>query len=350
VAGTGIGVEDAASSYNRFDHNFVGNVTGTSNRYDQQMQGDAFWFHNPNNYITNNIATDINGSSWDVYSYGYDIDASTGTAGGGIGTVSIPAYQGADPSIASQATSLNMNDTPLLQFSGNEVYGATQSGMTLWWIGTYGDTFYAGAAVSVVKNFLAWNFSTRGFYGYPTNNVTIDGLVIRGDASQLSNQYNYVTGVNFDDYMTRNLVIQNADIQGMATGIEAPFMVGRVSTMNTTLIQNSYLNNTVNIDITPPRSVNGSSGLSPNTFDITNVQFASPSQAQPSWCYNIAMSYLTSDSLGTSNMSVAQSVHVTNYNDIAGDDFQVYYSQSASPTGTPPANAKTMAGILGYVF
>src|SRR5262249_37795452 len=61
VAGDGIGVEDGASSYNRFDANFVGNVTGTSGRLDGNVKGTAFWFHNPNNYVTNNIATDING-------------------------------------------------------------------------------------------------------------------------------------------------------------------------------------------------------------------------------------------------------------------------------------------------
>jgi PKD repeat protein len=334
VAGTGIGVEDAASSYNRFDGNFVGNVTGTSNRYDQQMQGDAFWFHNPNNYITNNIATDINGGSWDVFSYGYDIDASTGTAGGGVGTVSVPVAQGDDPSQAGQAKQVNMNDTPILQFSGNQVYGATPSGMTLWWIGTYGDTFYSDAQVSVVKNFVAWNFTTRAIYGYPTNNVTIDGAVIRGDTSLLGNQYNYVTGINFDDYMTRNLVIQNSDIQGMATGINAPFMVGRVSTMDTTLIQNCFLDNTVNIDLSPPRSVNGSSGLSPQTLNITNDTFAHPSTAPSNWWYDVSLDWVSSDSLGTANTGIPQYVYVYNYNAVAGVNFQVFYKNNSPTTAT----------------
>jgi hypothetical protein len=342
VAGVGIGVEDASASYNRFDSNFVGNVTGSSNRYDQQLQGDGFWFHNPNNYVTNNIATDINGGSWDVFSYGFVIDASTGTAGGGVGTVSVAAVQGDDPSVPGQSKQLNMNDTPILQFSGNEIYGATQSGMTLWWIGTYGDTFYSDAQVSVVKNFVAWNFSTRGFYGYPTNNVTIDGMVVRGDESQLSNQYNYVTGINFDDYMTRNLIIQNSNIQGMATGIEAPFMVGRVSAMDTTLIQNCYFNNTVNIDLTPPRSVNGSDGLSPMTLNITSDQFAHSSAAPSAWWYDVSMSYVTSDSLGTSNFSIPQYVYVYNYNNVQGDNFDVFYTQN-SPTKT------TQQYINGYV-
>jgi hypothetical protein len=237
-----------------------------------------------------------------------------------------------------------------LEFSGNEVYGATSSGMTVWWIGTSGDTFYTDAQVSVVKNLVAWNIGTRAFYGYPTNRLTIDGMVVRGDASYLSNGFNYTQGINFDDYMTRNLIIQNADIQDMYTGIESPFMVGRVTAMDTTLIQNSYLNNTVNIELTPPRSVNGSDGLSPQTLDINSVQFGHNSAAQQSWWFDIALSYVTSDSLGTSNMSIPQYVYVTNYNDIANDNFQVFYTQSPSPTGPVPPGAKTMALIEGYVL
>jgi hypothetical protein len=42
-------------------------------------------------------------------------------------------------------------------------------------------------------------------------------------------------------------------------------------------------------------------------------------------------------------------VYVTNYNGIPGDNFQVYYSQSPAPTGTPPAGAKAMAGVVGLV-
>jgi hypothetical protein len=350
VAGVGIGVEDPSASYNKFDSNFVGNVTGTSNRLDQQLQGDGFWFHNPNNYITNNIASDINGSSWDVFSYGYDIDASTGTLGGGIGTVSIAAYQGADPSQPGQSIQINMNDTPLLQFSGNEMYGATQSGMTIWWIGTYGDAFYSDAKLSTVETFTAWDFTTRGYYGYPSNNVTIDNMVVRGDESQLGSAYIYIQGINFDDYMTRNLVIQNCNIQGMATGVECPFMVGRVTAMDTTLIQNCYLDNTVDIDLSPPRSVNGSDSLSPMTLNITNDVFAHPSTANSSWWYDISMSYITSDSLGTSNMSIPQYVYVTSYNGIADDDFQVFYSQSPAPTGTLPPGTSPMALILGLVL
>ena len=89
VAGVGIGVEQGNEAYNRFDSNFVGRVTGSGARGHMQMQGDGFWFRNPLNYVTNNIAVNINGGGWDVYSYGFSVDANY------VGTENIPAYQGA---------------------------------------------------------------------------------------------------------------------------------------------------------------------------------------------------------------------------------------------------------------
>jgi hypothetical protein len=169
-------------------------------------------------------------------------------------------------------------------------------------------------------------------------------MVVRGDLNNLSNGYNHQTGINFDDYMTRNLVIQNVDIQEMVTGIEAPFMVGRVPTMDTTLIQNSFLDNTNNIDLTPPRSVNGSNGLSPMTLNIVNVKFAHFSTAPKSSWEDITMNYIVSDSLGTSNFSIPQYVFVTNYNGTANDNFEVYYKEE-----NHPANAVTMPLIYGYI-
>jgi hypothetical protein len=343
LAGAGMGVEDNASSYNRFDGNFVGNIVGTGGRTQGQLSGDAFFFANPNNYMTNNIATDINSTTPDVYSYGYTVGSTF------AGTAIIPIAQGADPSVSGQSQQINMNDTPILQFSGDQVYGAVPSGMTVWGISTAGDNFYADAQLSVLKDYVAWNIGTRAFYGYPSDKVTFDGAVILDQPSFLTNVFDYSQGIAFNDYMTRNLVIQNCDIEGMQTGIQAPMMVGRVTAMDTTVIQNCYLDNTVNIYLSPPRSVNGSGNLSPQTLDIINVLFARPSTIPASWGNNIDLGYVTQDALGGSNMSIPQYVFVTGYNGIQGDNFQVFYSKTPSPTGTPPANATTMADIGGLV-
>jgi PKD repeat protein len=341
VAGVGMGVEGGTASYNKFDGNFVANVTGTGRFSDQQLQGDGFYFGNPNNYVTNNIATDINGSGTLPFSYGFDVDASY------VGTVTVAAYQGADPSVAGQGTSINMNDTALLQFAGNEVYGATPMGLTLWWIGTFGEDFYTNAPTSVVENFVAWNFCNKGLYSYPINNVVIDHMVLLDDVSQLSNPNSLVFGIMTGDYMARNLVIQNCNIQGTEQGILAPYMVGRVPQMNTTTIQNCYLDNTINIKIKAPFSTNGDNGLSPSTINISNITFAQPPQLPASWEYNI---YMDSSSIDSVNVNIPQYVYVTNYNGIVGSNYQLFYTQTPSPTGPLPPNATTMQWIDGYVL
>jgi hypothetical protein len=89
----------------------------------------------------------------------------------------------------------------------------------------------------------------------------------------------------------------------------------------------------------------------PQTVDINNVQFANPaSNAFGETNENISMTYVTLDDLGKSDMSVPQYVYVTSYNGTAGDNFQVFYSQTPSPTGTPPPGARPRPGIVGLVL
>ena len=59
-AGSGVMV-DGLSSYNNFNGNFVMRINGTGQRGsgDKGLAGDGFWFGNPNNYVTNNIVTDL---------------------------------------------------------------------------------------------------------------------------------------------------------------------------------------------------------------------------------------------------------------------------------------------------
>jgi hypothetical protein len=53
-----------------------------------------------------------------------------------VGDVAIPNYPGADTSVAGQYTTVSAYTLPILEFANNEVYGATESGMQAWWLGT----------------------------------------------------------------------------------------------------------------------------------------------------------------------------------------------------------------------
>src|SRR5262249_50662706 len=273
-------------------------------------------------FVRNNVATDVNAGGLDVYSYGFNYYSAF------LGTVPIPAFQGADLSVAGQVQYQDMNAIPLLEFSGNEVYGASQNGLTLWWLGTYFETAKGNAGT--VKDFTVWHHHGWGFFGYESNNLVIDGFTARGDASVLVNPYEGVTGLWFADYMTRNLVIRNADIQGLAVGIMTPTNVGRAMPGATTTIENSYLDNVVNIIVTPPRSVNGSSDLSPKITIISNVHFAHPLTAAPTPWLDISLTNgWPYDNLGVPNYNLADLVFVYDYNGNVNDDFQVFYADRA---------------------
>jgi PKD repeat protein len=329
AAGVGIGVEDGSSSFNVFDHNFVMRVNGTGARLDKQFQGDGFWFQNPNNHVTNNIATDINNNGWASYSYGFDVDATY------VGTVKVAAYQGADPTKAGQSVAVNMNAVPLLEFANNELY-ASPRGLTLWWLGTSFETVMGNAGT--VKNMVVWNQSLYGLFNYETNNLVIDGWVQRDDRSQMWE----TTGLYFADYMTRNCVITNADVQGAATGIVAPQEVGRHSTTVPFTIENSFLDNKTNIAVSVIASSNGGSGLSGRNTIIQNVTYGNLSSSTSGGA-NIAMDRTMNYDPSFYNLTVPDLVYVYNYNGIANDNFQVFYAATAPPGTT------AMTGVVGMV-
>jgi hypothetical protein len=78
------------------------------------------------------------------------------------------------------------------------------------------------------------------------------------------------------------------------------------------------------------------------TLDITNVRFSHPAQGHADWQFNVSLDPITLDALGTSDFSVPQIVYVYDYNGVAGDNFQVFYTGHSPSTTTRP-------DINGYV-
>ena len=186
-AGSGVMV-DGLSSYNDFNGNFVMRINGTGQRGsgDQGLAGDGFWFGDPNNYVTNNIVTDLQVQG--PYGYGFEFYAIAGAGEIGEGFVNIPAYQGADPSQPGQSQSVDMNLMPILAFSGDTVYGVAPIGMSYWWVNYDPNNPQLPVLPSggTIKDFVAWNLASTGIYGYQEDNVTIDGFVCLGDATMLA--------------------------------------------------------------------------------------------------------------------------------------------------------------------
>jgi hypothetical protein len=174
--------------------------------------------------------------------------------------------------------SVAASDIGINDFVGNEAY-AVPNGLTVWWECTHGDFPTVGCG-SNIESFHIWHHHRWGYFGYPVNNMVINDFVARGDPDVLSNPYEHVTGLDFSDYIHRNLLITNADIQNMHTGIHMPTMRDARYTYGAdigfTTVEDSYIVATQGVSIWAPNTANGTAGLPPQTTVLRNVEFGYP--------------------------------------------------------------------------
>ena len=186
--GAGIAAEDGTESFNVFDHNFSMRSEGSGEfaprsgyggaTADPGGEGAGFWLRGPNNVLRNNVAANV-----DVFGYGI--------AAGRLGEVWIPAFKGADPSKDGEYRLVDTTDVPLLGFTGNEAYGAIQTGVAIGWNGTLSDS-------------RVWHASRHAVTAFPTDRLTIEGFTGRGDVAVLGDAFENPTGIWFTDYAAKS--------------------------------------------------------------------------------------------------------------------------------------------------
>lgn len=316
-AGAGIAVQDGASAYNLFKHNFVVGTRGDENpRYNNGLDGAAYWVRGFLNSFQDNVAASaigtlqgiVAGSGFNLWSREASNDPTW-----------VPLFRGADPSVANQTQYIDMQVTPILEFTGNEAYGAMATGLTLWRLGTDG---YNARPVgqSVIRDFAAWHCWEEGFFGYPVQNVLFDGFTVRGQSRAL-NEFDGGGGFSTGDYWGGDITIRNADIQGMWWGVG-----GASNTPDSLTIEDSYFRNySKNISIhnlgTP-----GSRAFTPQrTTTLRNIRF-DPYPGAPTFS-TIEMAFLHWNS--GANYIQNDQVFVYDYNGVSGDNFQLYYLEQA---------------------
>jgi hypothetical protein len=350
-AGAGIATVFGNESFNVFDHNFVVDITGNgpsiradsrAGKNDFGFEGSGFWFAGPNNYFRNNVTADDT-------DYGITIFNKAGR-------VTVPSHPGADTSIAGQGTTIDMSATPLLQFDNNEVYGDTSSAMTLWFIGARFQSTVHNIGASVIKDFHVWHQSLYGVFGYPTNNVVFDHMVVRGDQNIAAHGGDLSQALFFSDYLTGNLVVQNADIQGEHYGIGISAKVGDTvdtgQTPITTTIKNSYFANYIDIMVGSMwATTGGKSAQSPRVTILDNDKFDHLSVPVPANAGSPMLAVMMNYGASQMNGNVIQSdtVLAYNYNQIAGLNYQIYYNEQAANFVVPLSVTPTASngGLVG---
>lgn len=327
ASGAAIVTESGSEMGNMIRANFVVRVIGGNTERTEDIDpfdgtksgraGVGYWFNGGGrNSFRDNIAADVIEC---VYCFGFKFDNIRS------GELLFPTEQGSDPMVDG-GERIDGNLIGIGDFANNEAY-AVPNGLTVWWACTFGETPFDECS-SRLDSFRVWHHHRWGYYGYETNNMTMDGFVVRGDPEVLENQFEIVQGLEFGDYMQRNLVVSNVDIQNMNTGIRLPtFRDVRNATGpddGWTHVEDGYIVATEGIGVWAPSSVNGSaSDLAAQTSVISNVHFDYPTVSPP----NVERAHIR-----LSDLSIVLDPNKTNF-DVRNDVVVINYDQAPGNEG-----------------
>ena len=202
IGGALLMAEDGSESYNVIERNFGARAFGSGGRDAGGREGIGFYFRGPNNYVRDNVAATL--THHESYGYKYFLEY--------LGNIRIPNFPGADTTVSGQYTVRSGHEIPVREFARNEVYGATPRGLVYWWVGSVWRT-PAATEPSIFKDLRAWHVHNQVVVQYPSSQIVLDGLVVRGVLRETAC---CSTGYDGGDYDADRFVIRNADIQGMS--------------------------------------------------------------------------------------------------------------------------------------
>jgi chitodextrinase len=337
-AGAGLVMEDGSESYNVIEHNFVGRIHGVGGRGDVSIggwgrQGHGIWLGGTNNYVRDNVVANVFGTT-NGQSYGYTIIPA------GDQFRYLPTAPGESPS-----EKVNIHDLPILEFARNEFYGTASTALTFWYIGSYSGTGSNLSDIipeSVIKDFRAWHFYDQGVYVYPSKHVSLDGYVARGDQALLAAGLTNTKGYFAGDYKNVGMIIRNANIQGLKIGVTFPTL----SNGEDMTVQDSYLRNYTNVVVATPFNTGSLDAITPRRIIIRNVAFATPN-IRP--IGGVPMQDIEMQFLSGGNRTLIQKdqVYVYDYNQVKGDNFQVYYREQHADFVVPQTSSGPGGTIIG---
>jgi hypothetical protein len=330
--GGGIVTEDGSESFNVFDHNLsIQSVAGRGASADPgyasgvEVGGDGagFWFRGPNNHVRSNVAA--GGET-----LGFALPAAS------LGTVRVPAFKGADTSRAVDSVQVDMAETPLLEFAGNEAYGAMQTGLLSVWNGTI-----AGLTV--------WHASQHGVSASPPDRLVVSGLTVRGDRSALASPAEKPVGVWISNYLSKDVRLIDADVQGMRVGVLSPFFYDQTPKpgrgAGSLLVEDGFFRNQIGISVATAYSAGA--GASPVKHAVVRRSRFAPLEVpggdEAPRSEAISMNY----DMPPRDPRPRDPLLVYDYNRQPGNDFKVYYSRQAPETAAPCHD--NMEGIGGWV-
>lgn len=211
-----------------------------------------------------------------------------------------------------------------------------------------GDNLAPNQPETIIDNLRLWNIWSAGVDAYHTSHLTLDHLLILGDQAAQDRPDEGSLGVLLLKYENRDLVIRNAHIEGVRNGILAPQNdASQAGVEEPTIIENSVLKNYINIAVFPAldnRPGNGNSLIVRNVlFGLNRNLPGNPAPGTYDPPANIQMQFATQNE-DVPNLTQLSVVRVYSYNQIPGDDFQVYYRQQLSTFVVPKTVDAALSG------
>jgi hypothetical protein len=225
----------------------------------------------------------------------------------------------------------------------NEAYGLTPTGF--WAAFINGSNLAPNQSPAIVSDLRLWHIHHFGVTAYHTANLTFNRMTILGSLTARNRNDSGAMGMDLRVYENLGTLITNSRIEGMYVGIFMPsndssqFGMGKP-----TVISNSVLRNYINIQVIPPKE-----GLPTptNSIEVRNVKFEIVSEV-PDWPAppdtvrapaNIVMTLAPAKFIDYTRSST---VRVYDYNQVPGDNFQVYYKEQAADYVLPATPAEAI--------
>jgi hypothetical protein len=311
IGGAAIMTEDGNESFNVFERNFiVHRGQGEGGRDGLGRESSGIYLKGPMNYVRNNVVTNVLSDGVDsAYSYKFFFKY--------LGNIRVPNFKGASTVEGSgQYTTLHGNKKGILQFENNEGYGATESGLTYWWVGTWEIEPFADAEPSVMKDLKLWHMYNKGAFHYAAHRLTIDGLVMRSTNQGPSRCCQ--VGIDFGDYFAKDVTFQNMDIQGRVGGISGAPNMGN----GTVTIKNSTIHAQLGMTIVEPWSVSAwLDGMTPHRYILDNVKFINP----PTVYASVVKQGMLQMIGNQEGRLLKNRIYVYNHNQVPGANYQVFF-------------------------
>ncbi|MEL6265956.1 MAG: GDSL-type esterase/lipase family protein, partial [Pseudomonadota bacterium] len=200
---------------------------GRELRQDYGFQGDGFWFHGPNVQVENNVVSGASGHAYIWWAEGLIERFPDGSVRQAThDTANVP---GGDL-IGPDGTRLQVYDTPIGSFVGNEGYSATV-GLQFFYFQTevFGDGVNVNAGVpvppaaydaqlrSTLSDVTIWNVEKKGLDAPYVNRVTLENSTFIGAGDPAS------VGIDLDHpHTARGWELRNVTVEDFGIGLQAP--------------------------------------------------------------------------------------------------------------------------------